>query len=159
MMAPDRAMIHAVNLTEARNLSRLYTEAVRDEHPVLIRRGRDEQAVLLSRDQLLALLASYIFTVHVIPEEEIGGFTLWIDELNLGEYGATLREARDALLSGVRSYVRHFWDQWDFYQHLRDKAEQYPYILRLSLALDDAELKGMLFVPVGEASSVSAHAT
>src|SRR5690242_6055707 len=133
MMAPDRAMILAINLTEARHLSRLHTAADRDEHPVLIRRGRDEQAVLLSRDQLLALLASYIFTVHVIPEEEIGRFTLWLDELNLGECGATLREVRDALLSVVRSYVRHFWDQWDFYQHLRDKAEQYPYILRLSL--------------------------
>jgi len=158
MTASDMAMIHAVNLTEARNLSPLYTEAVRDEHPVLIRRGRDEQAVLLSRDQLLVLLASYTFSVHVIPDEEIGGFTLWIDELNLGEYGATLREARDALLSGVRSYVRHFWDQWDFYQHLRDKAEQFPYILRLSLALDDAELKGMLFVPKDDPVSLTPHA-
>lgn len=114
--------------------------------------------MLLSRDQLLALLTSYTFTIHVIPDEEVGGFTLWIDELNLGEYGATLREAGAMLLSGVRSYVRHFWDQWDFYRHLRDKAGQYPHILRLSLALDDAELKGMLFTPVDDAPPVAPHA-
>jgi hypothetical protein len=147
MPMSDTAMIHEVSLTEARNLSPLYTEAVRAEHPVLIRRGRDEKAVLLSRDHLLSLLAPYAFHVDVIPDEEAGGFTLWLHELNIGEHGPTLLAARDALLAGVRSYVRHYWDQWDFYQHLRDKAGQYPYILRLSLALDDTELKDILFPP------------
>jgi hypothetical protein len=146
-MESGAPMIHEVSLTEARNLSPLYTEAVRAEHPILIRRGREEKAVLLSREQLLTLLAPYSFRVDVIPDDEIGGFTLWLHELKIGEYGVTLLAARDALLAGVRSYVRHFWEQWDFYQHLPDKAEQYPYVLRLSLALDDAELKRMLFPP------------
>src|SRR5437879_3039257 len=97
----DVPMLHEVNLTTARNLSPLYDEAVRHEHPVLIRRGRDERGVLVSRDQLLRMLASATFHVDVIPDDEIGGFTLWINELNLGEYGSTLRAARTALLDSV----------------------------------------------------------
>lgn len=138
-------MLHEVNLTTARNLSPLYDEAVRYEHPVLIRRGRDERGVLVSRDQLLRMLAPATLHVDVIPDDEVGGFTLWVNELNLGEHGATLRAARTALLESVRSYVRHFFAQWDFYRHLPDKAAQLPHVSRLSLAKDDPELIAMLF--------------
>ncbi len=86
--------------------------------------------------------------VHVIPEEETGGYTLWIDELNIGEYGETLSEARDALLGAVRSYVCDYLDWYVFYRNFRDKVGQYPYILRLSLVRDDAELRRLLFAPM-----------
>ena len=64
--------------------------------------------------------------VHVIPEEETGGYTLWIDELNIGEYGETLSEARDALLGAVRSYVCDYLDWYVFYRNFRDKVGAVP---------------------------------
>ena len=140
-------MLHRVSLTTARDLSPLFDEAVRREQPVVIVRDGRERAVLLSRDQQLRLLAPFRVQVDVIPEDEDGGFTLWVRELGIGEHGSTLAEARRALIEGVRSYVRYFFQRWDSFRHLTDKAAQEPYVYRLSLAQDDDELVTMLFGP------------
>lgn len=145
----EGAALRSVNLTEARNLSPLFDEAVRFEHPVLIVRNRREWGLLLSRDAMLRVLESRGFQVHVLPEDN-GGFTLWLDELNLGASGATLREARHELLAAVRSYINNYRAQFDLYRHLPDRARQEPYVLRLSLARDDDELIAMLFPPTVE---------
>lgn len=154
-MATDEAMIATVQLSEARaRLSALYDEAVDAGQPVQIHRRGDADAVLMARDQLRDLVATYICHVHVIPEEEAGGYTLWIDELSIGEYGETLPVARDALLVAVRAYARDYLSRYTFYRHFRDKAAQYPYILRLSLAQDDTELKRLLFAPMTATAEV-----
>lgn len=148
-MSTDEGMMPIIQLSEARtHLSTLYDEAVESGHPVRIHRRGDADAVLMAREQLLEAVADAISHVHVIPEEEAGGYTLWIDELNIGEYGETLPAARDALLAAVRSYVREYLDRYTFYRNFRDKAAQYPCVLRLSLARDDAELKQLLFAPM-----------
>jgi len=147
-------MIETVPLSEARaRLSALYDEAVEGGRPVRIHRRGDADAVLMARDQLLAAVGEYVCHVHVIPEEEVGGYTLWIDELNIGEYGETLLAARDALIASVRSYVRDYLDRYTFYRNFSDKAAQYPYVLRLSLAEDDAELRELLFAPMVSADT------
>jgi hypothetical protein len=136
--------VREVSLTKARNLSPLFDEAVRRERPVVIVRGRRERGVLLSREAMLRLLVPYQFHVNVLPEDE-GGFTLWLRELNIAGTGACLHDARSDLLAAARSYIRDYLEQFDFYRHLPDLAAQEPYILRLSLAQDDAEVIEMLF--------------
>src|ERR1700752_1854484 len=95
----------------------------------------------------------YRFTVDLLPEED-GAFTLWIPELGVGESGATIREARQALVSAVRAYVLHYWDRYAAGQHIPEKKEQWPYVLRLSLARNDQELLALLLetVPRAEAT-------
>jgi hypothetical protein len=145
MLAPPREpLLHSVKLTEARALSPLFTEAVIEEHPVLITRNQRERGMLVSRDAILRLLRSYRVHVDVIPEDE-GGFTLWVRELDIGASGATLEAAREGLLSVVSSYVRDYHHQFAFYRHLDDMAAKEPYVFRLSLAQDDAELISLLF--------------
>lgn len=142
--ARPASLLREVNLTDARNLSPLFDEAVRREHPVLIVRNRREWGLLLSRDAARRVLDSYRFHVNVLPEDD-SGFTLWLVELKLGANGQTLGEAREALLAAVRSYAREYLQDFAFYRHLPDRAAQEPYILRLTLAGDDAELIEMLF--------------
>lgn len=137
-------IMQEVNLTTARNLSPLFDEAVRKEHPVMIVRGGRERGLLLSREMLLRVLAGYKFHVDVLPEEN-EGFSLWLRELNIGGTGHSLKEARQSFLSAVRSYMQDYVAHFDFYRHLPDLADLEPYVLRLSLARDDAELVGMLF--------------
>lgn len=137
------SMVEEVSLTSARNLSPLFDRAVRREHPVMIVRGGKDRGLLVARDTILRVLSGYQFHVDVLPEGE-GGFTLWLKELNVGGFGATLRDARRELLSAVRSYVRNYLDEFDFYRHLPEMVEQEPFVLRLSLAKDDAELSAML---------------
>jgi hypothetical protein len=148
-MTQESAGLRSVNLTEARNLSPLFDEAVRHEQPVLIVRNRREWGVLVSRDAMLRMLESYRFHAHVVPEDD-GSFTLWLDELELGAHRPTLYEARQELLATIRSYLSDYRAQFDFYRHLPDRASQEPYVVRLSLARDDAELLDMLFPAAAE---------
>lgn len=122
-------------------------EATHDGRPVIIA-PRDEpvEAVVLSRPVVKQMLSKYPFHTRVIPEEEDGGYTLWIDELALGEYGDTILAARDALLVSVRSSTTHFFNHWDVYRHRPDQQARYFHYLRVALA-DDAELKRILFTP------------
>jgi hypothetical protein len=149
-------LVREVNLTSARNLSPLFDEAVREERPVMIVRGRRERGLLLSRETMLRLLASHQFHVNVLPEED-GAYTLWLRELNIAGTGPSLREAREELLSAVRSYVQDYFREFGFYRHLPELAAQEPFIVRLSLARDENELIEMLFgarPPAGEAAPV-----
>ncbi len=147
------ALVHEVNLTEARDLSPLYTEAVRDDRPVVIRRRGDADAVLARLDFLRELLLPYTFHVHYYEEdadedregEGGGGYTLEVAELRVAAYGATLPEARIALLESVRSFARHYLDSWEKYRHFRDKAAMRFHISRFALARDDNERVQMLF--------------
>jgi hypothetical protein len=145
MLAPPREpLLHSVNLTKARELSPLFNEAVVDERPVVITRGARDRAVLASRDSMERMLAAYQVHVDVLPEDE-GGFSLWALELDIGGTGPSLEAARADLLSAVRSYVRDYRQQFSFYRHLPDIAAKEPYVFRLSLAKDDAELIRLLF--------------
>jgi hypothetical protein len=156
MESPD--MLETVQLSNARSeFSRLYDEAVERAHPIIIHRRGDADAVLFSREQLAQILAPYVAHVHVAPEEE-GGFTLWIDELKIAEYGETLLAAHDALLASVRSYVRDYFNNYDFYCRFIDLAAELPYVTRLSLARDERELKRLLFGPMRAATETSAPA-
>src|SRR3954454_12398022 len=135
------------NATDARrNFHAVLEEAVQHDRPVVIDPRDMAETILLSRDQLLRALEPYAFHTRIIPEEEDGGVTLWIEELALGEHGATLREARDALLASVRSSATRFLQKWDFYRHVPDQAARYFYYVRATLATD-SQLKQMLFTP------------
>jgi hypothetical protein len=138
-------MLHSEKFTEARSkLSLLFDEAVHGEVPVLIERGGREHGLLLGRDALLRVLSPFSFHTDVIPEDE-GRFTLWQRELDVGGIGATLKEARDALVSTVCGYVRDYWQQFGFYRHLPDMVAKEPYVLRLSLVDSDQEMLDVLF--------------
>lgn len=140
----ERAPLHTVTLAHAHDLSPLFDEAVRNEQPVIIVRGGQERGLLVSQEALLRMLAAYQLHVDVLSEDD-SGFTLWLRELDLGGHGQTLREARQALLAAIRSYARDYFAQFGFFRHLPDKARQEPYVVRLSLAKNDAELLEMLF--------------
>lgn len=141
--AKGRAL-REVNLTTARNLSPLFDEAVRKEHPVIIVRGGRERGVLLAQDAMLRVLAPYEFHVDVIPEDN-GGFTLWLRELEIGGTGESLSEARRDLLAATRSYVSNYLQQFDFYRHIPELARLEPFVLRLALTRHDKDLVDTLF--------------
>lgn len=154
-MPSDESMLESVNVSEARNFAAIFDSAVRHERPVKIVRYKREQGVFLSREQLLRTLEHFQPTVDVMPEDD-GGFTLWVREVSARSYGATLAEARVALLGDVRSYVRHFFTMWDMYRHMSDTQAQMPYMLRLSLANDDKELATMLFGSTSQPKAMGA---
>jgi len=152
-------MIREVNVTEARKLiSQILDEAVKGGRPVAVVRDKKDEALFIGRELVRRLLEGYQLHVNITPHEDGKGFTLWVPELKVVADGASAKEARVNLLAAVRSYVRDYFEQFDFYKHLADKLEQHPYVLRLSLARDDGELLEMLFgrKPTKESSSAAA---
>lgn len=146
MLAPSREpMLHSEKFTDARSkFSLLFDEAVQDQLPVMIERGGRERGLLMARAALLRLLEPFRMHVDVLPEDD-GGFTLWLRELDVGGSGASLKEARDQLVSVVCSYVRDYWQQFGLYRRLPDMSAKEPYVLRLSLAETQPELLDVLF--------------
>lgn len=139
-----RLFVDEVTLTEARNLSPWFERAVGEERPVRIVRGRRDHALLVSASLLERLLASYQFTILTETDPDYA-HSFNIIELDIHATGPTLERARDNLVALVRDYVQEYIEQFGFYRRIPEFAVQEPYIRRLSLARDDAELSAMLF--------------
>lgn len=138
-------MLTHYNASEARvHLKRIVREAVRDERPVLLEPRDEEPAVVVSRAQLLEFLSPYACHVEIIPEEEDGGFTIWIEELRATAHGETFAAAREAAVDEAADHVRHFMQEWLRYKHT-DRAKDFPYVARLALAESREELGAFLF--------------
>src|SRR3954454_22509578 len=110
-------MLERIAAGDARDLMPVVRSAVDDERLIMIDGDQDDAAVVASRALLLRLLAGFTFHVDVIPEPD-GGFTLAVRELNVAEDGDTLLQARQNLLDGVRSYVRHYFDTQELYRQI-----------------------------------------
>jgi hypothetical protein len=119
-------------------------EAVRDERPVLVKPRDEEAVVVLARAQLLELLAPYQPHIEILPEDEEGGFTVWIAELRATAYGATFALAREAAVDEAITYVQHLLREWPRLKQT-DRAQDLPYIARLSLASTREEFRALLF--------------
>lgn len=119
-------------------------EAVRDERPVLVKPRDEEAVVVLARAQLLDLLAPYQPHMEIIPEDEDGGFTVWIEELRATAYGETFAAAREAATDEAIAVVGHLLREWPRLRHT-DRAADLPYVARLSLAGTREEFRDLLF--------------
>lgn len=119
-------------------------EAVRDARPVLVKPRDEEAVVVLARVQLLELLAPYQPHVEIIPEDEDGGFTVWIEELRATASGATFAAAREAATDEAIAVVGHLLHEWPRLRHT-DRVTDLPYVARLSLAGTREEFRTLLF--------------
>ncbi len=119
-------------------------EAVRDERPVLVKPRDEDAVVVLARAQLLELLASYQPHIEILPEDEDGGFTVWIEELRATAYGETFASAREAAVDEAITYVQQVLREWPRLKHT-DRARDLPYVARLSLAETREEFRSLLF--------------
>jgi hypothetical protein len=145
-------MLTHYNASEARaHLKQIVREAVRDERPVLLEPRDEDAAVVVSRTQLLEMLVSYECHIEIIPEDEDGGFTIWIEELRATTHGATFAAARDAAIDEAADHVRHFLQEWMRYKHT-DREKHFPYVARLALAESREELGALLFSRLERAS-------
>jgi len=145
---PDEApLLQEVSVTAARQMRRHYDDVVHHKRPFIITRYRDPGAVVVSLEDLARSLAHYRFSVELLPEED-GAFTLWLPELAVGESGASVKAARTALVQAVRAYIQHYWSRYTAWQHIPEKAAQWPYVLRLSLVQTDEEIAALLLESV-----------
>ena len=143
--------------SEARaDLATLFDGAL-THRPVRIVRRRDEPAILVSEQDLRALLTRYEFTPEVFFGQ--GAVEIWLPELALWGRGASFAEAQDDLLDEIDRLL-FVLEQDALARQAPNIVARLPWIYRLSSARDDAERVALLFVePAPDADAAGSAAT
>lgn len=112
--------------------------------PTRIERRRVSPAVLLSLEDLHAILSHVEFAPEVLFEA--GSVAIWLRELAIWGRGRTFAEAKVDLLAEIDQLLAAIADD----ARLRSApniVEQLPWIFRLMVAETDAEREQVLFAP------------
>lgn len=134
MLAPTR-------FSEARSrLSQLFDEAVEERRPILIRRGARQEAVLVSREDLDALLRTFTLRPQVLSEDD-GSVTITVDELDWAVNAGSLEEAVGALVADLRHYAEDYLERAPLFLRAPNRSSHFPYVLKIALARDEDKIR------------------
>lgn len=134
-------MLVPTRFSEARSrFSRLFDEAVEELRPVLIRRGARQEAVLVSREDLDALLQSFTLRPQVLHEDD-GSVTITVDELDWAVNAASVEEAVSALVADLRQYAEDYLERTSLFLRAPNRRSHFPYVLKIVLARDEEEVR------------------
>lgn len=110
--------------------------------PTRIIRRRARPAVIISEDDLRAVLATYEFSPDVLFEAS--GVAIWLPELAIWGRGATFREAKQDLFEEVEQILA-LYDTDERFRSSPATIGRRPWILRAMGAGDETVLEEMLF--------------
>ena len=96
----------------------------------------------------MMVIGSAAVTVDYLPDEY--GIGLWVNNLEIGAYGANVDEARQNLIRAVRSYVANFLGELPIYLTWPDRVRLVPQIRQLAMTRSDDELARLLFDPTAK---------
>lgn len=139
-------MLQEHQFSEARRqFSALYDSIYNALKPVVIRRGRQEEVLLLRKDMLKSLLEKFSLKA-VAFEEEDGSVTLALDELDIAVNAPSLEEAVNELVQELKLYARDYLDRAQLFLNAPNRRHHLPYILRVALCNSDEEVKDLVEV-------------
>lgn len=111
-------------------LSTLMTDALRHKPFLLDRYNGRDRAVVMSAEDMLALLEPFTFTPKVTVSD--GEFTVRLPELNLIAAGPSYEDALTELAQLAAEHAENFFERLDFYMQT-DRRSQLPWLLRLAV--------------------------
>ena len=134
-------MFPAVQFSQAKTgLSELMTAVVHSHRlEVIERHGGKEVAVLMAREDLLALLDGYRFSPRVALDGNEA--TAALEDFGILGFGETSEEAMEDLVVELRAYSqRVLVDDRDFYAQT-DRASHVPWLLRFALTRPEDQIE------------------
>lgn len=137
-------MLPELNLTAARSdFSSLYDKAYRQYHPILIRRRRDEEVLMLRRDLVQDALRAYPLKAQALKEPD-GSITLIMPTLELVANGPTREKALDDLVAELKAYAQDFFSQSALFFNAPNRRHHFPFLLRVLLCNSDEEIRSLI---------------
>ena len=127
--------------SRARNEFPSLQDAAAIHEPTVIRRRRGPSAVLISDEDLRAILERCTFAPQVF--REAGMVSIWLPELAIWGRGASFAKARDDLLDEVDQLLALLRADARF-RTSPEMVKKLPWVYRLDLANDDDERVGIL---------------
>ncbi|HEV3232474.1 MAG TPA: hypothetical protein VG245_09505 [Candidatus Dormibacteraeota bacterium] len=130
----------SVDFSDAKTrLSDVMSGVVRGHQPLLVRRHRGkEEMVLLRPDDLARSLSSFRFHPRLLVRK--GEATAELPELDVLGFGATPDEAMEDLVVEIRAYARRYLERAAFYLET-DRAPHLPWLLRFAVTPEERQLQ------------------
>ncbi len=133
-----------LQFTEARKeFSNLYDEVYHSYKPVIIKRKQNEEIMLLRPDLQKRLLAGFSLKPELLHEAD-SSITLALDQLEIYVNGTTIEETIQALISDLKNYAEDYLIRSALFLNAPNRAGHFPYVLRILLCNDDAEIRSLL---------------
>jgi len=131
----------AVVYSDARNGFADIFDAAVAHAPTRIARRRSGEAVLIGREDLLALTEPFAFHPAVYFESDT--VSVWLPELEVWGRGADFESATEDLIDEVRQYVEEYLAE----ERMRTAPNHRPHVpwVMRAMLLDDAQLAEALF--------------
>ena len=102
---------------------------------ILIEDGKKNSSPLISliSTEILDSMTDKFSFSPVWTQDEDGGYTVSIDEIDIIGYGDTRDEAAEVLATAVFEYAGLYFTELDFYRSLLvNRGSHYPYLRRIS---------------------------
>jgi hypothetical protein len=133
--------LDTARFSEARSrLSELFSKAVEELRPVLVRRGSRQEALLIGREELEALLQPFVLSPVVLHEDD-GSVTVAVDELDWAVNGPSKEAAVAELLGDLRQYAEDYIARAPLFLRAPNRRAHLPYVLRILLARDNQAIR------------------
>ncbi|MGB9859746.1 MAG: exoribonuclease R [Moorellaceae bacterium] len=147
-------MLQEHQFSEARRqFSALYDNIYNALKPAIIRRGREEEVLLLRKDMLKSVLEKFTLKAEALEEDD-GSTTLALDELDIAVNAENLEEALDELVEELKLYAQDYLDRAQLFLNAPNRRHHLPYVLRIALCNSDEEVKGLVEVVCRQNSGI-----
>jgi len=135
-------LMQTIQATQVRNSFSTVIDTVVREKPVMFKRNRDN-LMLMSDTQVLDLVQQCSFKAVYIREDD-GSTTATLDGFDLVVNARDPEQANDELADELIEYAQDYFDQFQLYYSSKNRKQHFPYILRVLLAQDLNEVKGLI---------------
>lgn len=140
-------MLQEHQFSEARRqFSALYDSIYNSLRPAVIRRGREEEILLLRKDIFTSMLEKFPLRAEVLEEDD-GSVTLALDQLDIAVNAPSLEQAMDELVQELKIYAQDYLDRAQLFLNAPNRRHHLPYVLRIALCGSDEEIKALVEVP------------
>ncbi len=137
------SLIQTIQATQVRNSFSTVIDTVVRDKPVMIKRNRDN-IMLMSDAQVLGLVQQCNFKATYISEDD-GSTTATLDGFDLVVNEKNPEQAHIELANELVEYAQEYFDQFQLYYSSNNRKQHFPYVLRVLLAKDLNEVKGLIY--------------
>ena len=137
-------MLDELQFTDARKeFTSMYNEVFNSYKPVIIKRKKAEEVLVLRTDLQKMLLSNFTLKPEILHEED-GSVTLALDTLEMYVNGDTLDKAIIELVQDLKNYAQDFIDRSQLFLNAPNRKSHFPYVLRILLCENDEEIRSFL---------------
>lgn len=138
----------AMSATEVRKEWSSVIDSVIRRRPAFIKRTRDNM-VLTSTESLSSMLSDVLYKATAFVEDD-GSVTLSLNDIDLVVNGATIEEAKKAMVHDIEEYAEEYYSNYQAYFASPNRKAHLPYVMKALIASNPDELEDAIVCQDGK---------